>query len=207
MIMAFIYGLGTGIVLSSMLGTVFFSLIQTSIAYGVRTTLFISAGVIFSDMLLIALTYYNAALLPENSQTEWLVRLAGAAVLLGMGLSNLLRRASLSFPVLAARGKWLMVAKGFTLNFFNPGNFISWLSVSALLAGVLHYSTSQKLAYYAGALTAILLAEVLIAYGARFLKQYISDRFLFYLNRILGLIFCGFAIALLWPLVLRWLGR
>lgn len=200
MFAAFFYGFGTGIVLSSMLGTVFFSLIQTSLDHGVRTTMFISIGVIISDIILILLTYFNAGLLPENSTTEMVVRIVGACILAVMGVSNLYRKTKMIFPVMAANNKWLLAAKGFSLNFFNPGNFISWLAVSALMASVLHYTYSERLAYYVGALTAIFLAEVGIAYGAWFLRRFISDRFLHVLNMVLGVVFCAFAVVLLWPL-------
>jgi threonine/homoserine/homoserine lactone efflux protein len=207
MIYSFLYGFGTGLVLSSMLGTVFFSLVQTGISHGVRTCLYISTGVIISDIVLILITYFNADMLPKNGGTEMVVRLAGAAVLVGMGIANLRRRQHVVFPVLEARHKWMLAAKGFGLNFFNPGNFISWLSVSVLLAKVLHFSMPQRILFYSGALLAIFIAEVLIAYGARYIKRYISDRFLHWLNMGLGIVFIGFAIALVAPVVVGWLQR
>jgi L-lysine exporter family protein LysE/ArgO len=198
---ALLYGFGTGIVLSSMLGTVFFSLIQTSIDYGVRTTMYISAGVIVSDLLLIVLTYFNATLIPESGATEMIVRVIGAIVLVGMGVSNLWRRSTVSFPVASASGKWMMAGKGFMLNFFNPGNFISWLSVSVLLIEVLKFSIAQRFLFYTGAIVAIFLAELAIAYSAHYLRRFITNKFLHWLNVALGILFVGFGLALLWPLL------
>lgn len=201
MLYALLYGFGTGVVLSSMLGTVFFSLIQTSIDYGVRTTMYISIGVIVSDILLIGLTYFNAELIPESGATEMIVRIIGAMVLVGMGVSNLVRRATVSFPIANASGKWMMAGKGFMLNFFNPGNFISWLSVSVLLAEVLKFKIEERIFFYTGALAAIFFAEIAIAYSAHYLRRFITNQFLHWLNLLLGLIFCGFGIALLWPVL------
>ncbi|TAD93984.1 MAG: hypothetical protein EAY75_00550, partial [Bacteroidetes bacterium] len=113
---AFFYGFGTGILLSSMLGTVFFCLVQNSIDNGVKSSLFICAGVIFSDILLIALTYFNADLIPKGSTTEMIVRLAGAALLMGMGISNFYKKATISFPHNKAKGMVLLAGKGFMLN-------------------------------------------------------------------------------------------
>jgi len=200
MLYALLYGFGTGIVLSSMLGTVFFSLIQTSIDYGVRTTMYISVGVIVSDILLIALTYFNAALIPESGATEMIVRIIGAMVLVGMGVSNLVRRATVVFPVSTATGKWVMAGKGFMFNFFNPGNFISWLSVSALLIEVLKFSIGERISFYTGAIAAIFLAELTIAYSAHYLRRFITNQFLHWLNVVLGIVFCGFGVVLLWPI-------
>ena len=54
------YGFLTGMVMSVMLGTVFFALVQNSIDYGFRTGIFIALGVIASDLLLITLSWFNA---------------------------------------------------------------------------------------------------------------------------------------------------
>jgi threonine/homoserine/homoserine lactone efflux protein len=207
MIYSFFSGFGTGVLLSSMLGTVFFSLVQTGIRQGVRTCLYISTGVIVSDIILILITYFNADMLPKNGGTEMVVRLAGAAVLVGMGIANLKRKQHVEFPVLQAKHKWMLAAKGFGLNFFNPGNFISWLSVSVLLVKVLHYSMPQRILFYTGALVAIFSAEVLIAYGAKYIKRYISDQFLHWLNVGMGVVFIGFAIALMAPVAMGWAKR
>jgi threonine/homoserine/homoserine lactone efflux protein len=201
MLYALLYGFGTGIVLSSMLGTVFFSLIQTSIDYGVRTTMYISVGVSVSDILLIVLTYFNATLIPDSGSTEMIVRVIGALVLIGMGTGNLVRSTKVTFPVTSASGKWMMAGKGFMLNFFNPGNFISWLSVSVLLIEVLKFSIGERIIFYTGAIIAIFLAELTIAYSAHYLRRFITNQFLHWLNISLGLVFCGFGIALIWPLL------
>ncbi len=200
MLYALLYGFGTGIVLSGMLGTVFFSLIQTSITYGVRTTLYISAGVIVSDILLIALTYFNATLIPESGATEMVVRIIGATVLVVMGISNLFKHSKVLFPAATASGKWMMVGKGFMLNLFNPGNYFSWLAVSVLLIEVLTFSIPQRIAFYTGSILAIFMAEIGIAFSAHYLRRFVTDKFLHWLNMVMGVLFCGFAIALLWPL-------
>jgi len=202
---AILYGFGIGIVLSSMLGTVFFSLIQTSIDYGIRTTMYISVGVIISDIILIVLTYFNAALIPENGTTDMIVRIIGAILLVGMGIGNFVRKSAVTFPVVTSSGKWLMAGKGFMLNFFNPGNFISWLSVSVLLVDRLQFPMRERLVFYGGALCAIFLAELGIVYSARYLKRFITKQFLHWLNMGLGILFFCFGLALLWPLLKKML--
>jgi threonine/homoserine/homoserine lactone efflux protein len=130
-----------------------------------------------------------------------IVRIVGAILLVAMGIGNFVRKSSVSFPVATSSGKWLMAGKGFMLNFFNPGNFISWLSVSVLLVDRLQFPMSERITFYAGALTAIFLAELGIAYSARYLKRFITNQFLHWLNMALGVVFCCFGIALLWPLL------
>lgn len=203
MLYPFISGFGTGIILSSMLGTVFFCLIQNSIDHGVKSSLFISAGVIFSDILLIGISYFNAEIIPTGGTTEMIVRIAGAGLLIGMGISNFNKKNKVAFPESKKMPIALLFGKGFMLNFFNPGNFISWLAISTMLVNVMHYSIGQRIQYYAGSLLAIFLAEVLIAKGATYLKRFISQRFLYWLNIVLGVVFVIFGVVLLWPFIAK----
>ncbi len=98
MIAAFFYGLGTGMIMSIMLGTVFFALIQNSIDNGFKSGMFISLGVILSDVILISITYFNATLIPEGGTTEQIVRVCGAIFLLIYGISNLLNKKKIAYP-------------------------------------------------------------------------------------------------------------
>lgn len=200
MIYAFFYGLGTGIVLSSMLGTVFFSLVQNSIDNGIRSNLFISGGVIISDIILITLSHFNAQLIPRDSTAEMVVRLVGSLFIIGLGFANIYKKAHVSYAHLGNKPLYLAV-KGFTLNFFNPGNFFSWLAVSAFLHNVLLFSVGGRIWFYTGALVAIFLMELLISFGAVYLKRYIDPKHLHKINVIMGYVFLGFGIALLWPLI------
>ena len=202
MIFAFFYGLGTGIILSSMLGTVFFSLVQNSIDNGIRSNLFLSFGVIISDILLITLSHFNARLIPEGSATEITVRIIGAAFIIGLGLSTILRKAKPVY-VHSENKKFYLLARGFTLNFFNPGNFFSWVAVSALLANVLHFSLGQRLCFYAGSLSGIFLMEMIISYGALYLKRYLNPKHLHKINMAMGFLFVFFGLLLLSPLLLK----
>jgi L-lysine exporter family protein LysE/ArgO len=191
-----LYGFLTGIVMSIMLGTVFFALVQNSIDYGFKTGVFISIGVITSDILLISLSWFNAELIPEGSTTDWLVRLFGAAFLLFYGLSNLFKKENLTYPKTEKKQIAKFITMGFLLNGLNPGNYIGWLAVTTQLQRVARYSLSESIFYFVGALSAIFIMESLISLGATFLKPYITDRFLRLVNRLVGILFIGFAIAL-----------
>jgi L-lysine exporter family protein LysE/ArgO len=203
MIYAFFYGLGTGIVLSSMLGTVFFFLVQNSIDNGAKSSMVISLGVIFSDIILITLSYFNATLIPKDGTAEMIVRLVGAVFIIVLGLSNIYKKASVAYQHQEPKSKFVLAVKGFSLNFFNPGNFISWVATSALLANVLHFSIGQRIWFYVGALTAIFLMEMLISYGAVYLKRFISQKLLQKINLVLGFIFLVLGVVLLWPVVAK----
>ncbi len=202
MFYAFFYGLGTGIVLSAMLGTVFFSLIQNSIDNGIKSSMYLSSGVIFSDIILITVGYLNASFIPKGGKAEAVVRLIGGLFIIGLGVSNIYKKTKILFPS-SGKKPMLLAIKGFTLNFFNPGNFLSWLAVSALVKNVLHFTVPQRIIFYLGAITAIFGMEFLISYGAVKLKRFMSPLFLRRVNVVLGFVFLVFGVVLLWPLILQ----
>src|SRR6478735_4590907 len=110
MIYAFFYGILTGLILSSMLGTVFFCLVQNSIVNGFKSGAFVATGVIISDIILIILGYFSATLFPEGGHTEMIVRICGAIFLLIMGISNLRSHKKILFPSADNKNPYLLAS-------------------------------------------------------------------------------------------------
>ena len=164
--------------------------------------MYISLGVIFSDILLITLSYFNAQLIPKDGTAEMIVRLVGSLFILGIGFSNLFKKTKAVYTHSGNKVLYLG-ARGFTLNFFNPGNFFSWIAVSALLTNVLHFSVGGRIWFYIGALIAIFFMELLISYAAVYLKRFLSPGHLHHINLVMGVLFLVFGLALLWPLIIK----
>jgi threonine/homoserine/homoserine lactone efflux protein len=175
-------GLLSGIALSLMLGTVFFFIIQNSLDHGFKTGFLISVGVVISDLLLIALSM----------------------ILMFMGYRSFTKNSSaLWSPGKGESRAFFLAANGFMLNIINPANAVNWFAIALYLKDVEQYTTLQRTLFFSGALATIVLTEVGIAWGASSLKRCLSEKVLQWINRITGLIFIGFAIYLLFPLVLR----
>lgn len=190
------YGFLTGLLMSVMLGTVFFALVQNSIDHGFRTGIFIATGVISSDILLIALSWFNAELIPEGSTTDLIVRLCGGIFLLLYGLSNLLKKDKARYPKTEKKRMAKFISMGFFLNALNPGNYIGWLAITTQIKTVAQYALSDAVFYFLAAVSAIFVMECVIAWGAASLKPYITERFLALVNKIVGVVFIAFSIAL-----------
>ncbi len=192
-------------VMSIMLGTVFFALIQNSIDYGFRTGIYIASGVIASDIILIIISLFGASLIPEGGKVEFVIRAIGAVFLMTYGLLNLRKKKEVQFPETTEQHKFQYFALGFVLNIINPANLFWWIAVSANLKAVAAYSTVETGLYYTGALSGIFGVEVLIAYLATTLKKFITKRFLRNVDIVVGILFIGFSIPLFWPVVNAWL--
>lgn len=200
MINAILYGLITGITLSFMLGPVFFSIIQNSIDNGFKSGIFISIGVISSDIILITLSHYNSNLIPKGGTTEIVVRIVGSGFLTLLGIFNMLKKSAVKFPH-SLKKPPLLFLKGFTLNIMNPANFFAWLSVATYLKNVAEYTFNQQLEYYITALCTVFLVELLISFGALFLKKILTPHILHVINIVLAIGLFLFAILLILPLL------
>lgn len=195
-IIPFVKGFSTGIGLSLMLGTVFFSIVQNAITHGVRAGIMIASGVVLSDMIFIYLAIQSvlfADFLHDYSvQVKWM----GALFLALFGVVQFFKTRSWqdvngNTP---HQHSFKLIATGFFLNVINPVNFFIWLSLSSLLTVGLEYNMAQKITFFIGSLVSILLTETLIAVFASRLRKYLKNYALQWISRISGGVFIAIAI-------------
>jgi len=200
---AILLGLATGMVMSVMLGTVFFALVQTSIDRGFKSGISISLGVILSDAILITAAYFNSELIPKGSITEDIVRVCGAIFLVIYGIKNVRNKSHISYPVTRAGRIFYFMRSGFLLNLLNPGNFIGWVVVTTNITQVARYSPHECFTFYIAAISAIFGMEILISLGAAQLKRFFSDRILNGINYGVGVLFIAFSVVLIYPVIFK----
>ena len=195
---AFFYGLGWGTVLSLMLGTVFFTLIQSSIDNGYKSGIFIALGVIISDILFVAVAAFGASFMPNIANLSFYGYLFGGIMLVVMGIASFLKKSQTpTYPKTGIGGVFLYISKGFFLNVLNPVNFFAWVALAAQLK-VIGYQQDRTLVFFVACLLAIFLMEVIISVFADKLKKYFSNKVLKIINYVSGTAFLGFGISLIW---------
>jgi L-lysine exporter family protein LysE/ArgO len=206
MIQAFLEGLITGIALSLMLGTVFFFIIQNSLDHGFKTGFLIAIGVVLSDLILIGLALLGSEMLPSFSGFKTAMTIAASFLLVIIGYRSFTKNSSALWQGGKSESRTLfLIANGFILNIINPANAVNWFAISVYLRDVEQYDTFQRTLFFSGTLCTIVLTEVLIAYGAASLRRFLTDKVLVLINKITGLIFIGFAIFILVPVIRQWL--
>jgi L-lysine exporter family protein LysE/ArgO len=194
-------GLLTGVILSLMLGTVFFSLIKNSLSSGYKTGIYIAAGVILCDVLFISLAILSTefAKFLENNQNT--ISVIGGVVLMLMGISMILRAkpkpdAGKDFQS-SSKSVLYYIGNGFLLNILNPVNFFSWLAISSVLKIKFHYQISDQIIYFSACLFSIFIVEIAIAYFASLLKKRMTDKVVQRINQTSGLVFIGVGLKLI----------
>ncbi len=195
---AFFYGLGWGTVLSLMLGTVFFTLIQSSIDNGYKSGVLIAVGVIISDILFIAVAAFGASFIPDIAHLSFYGYLFGGIMLAVMGVLSFFKKPqTLAYPKTGIGGIVFYTSKGFFLNLLNPVNFFAWVGLATQLK-VVGYEQDRMLVFFVGCLLAIFLMEVIISVFADKLKKYFSNKVLQIINYVSGTVFLAFGIRLIW---------
>ena len=194
-------GLLTGVILSLMLGTVFFSLIKNSLNSGYKTGIYIASGVVLCDIIFIALAILStefAKFLKNNQNT---ISILGGLVLIIMGIIMFIK----SKPKpddgkifkSTSKSALYFIGNGFLLNVVNPVNFFSWLAISSILRVKLNYQINDQIIYFSACLFSIFSVEVAIAYFASLLKKWMTDKIVQRINQISGMVFIGVGIKLM----------
>ena len=92
MLEAIVSGVMLGLVLSLLVGPVFFLLIDTSIKKGFKRGVYLSLGVLLSDMFYIAITYFSSVAAGVVNNYKWEIGWAGGLLLMVFGIVTMLKK-------------------------------------------------------------------------------------------------------------------
>jgi threonine/homoserine/homoserine lactone efflux protein len=199
----FLEGFLSGITLSLMLGTVFFSIIQNSLSYNYKAGILISSGVVISDIFFIALALGSSSFAEIMKSESTFISIICATLLLGFGFFQVFKNTpgislQLNTQKTFSSSKVLyFIGNGILLNAINPVNFFIWLGISTTLSISFGYSNTQKIIFFAGAIVAIFFTESMLSIFAFRIKKYISTQNLKRVNQAAGIIFIAFGIYML----------
>ena len=202
MIEALLEGISMGLLLSAMIGPVFFTLIQSSLEKGFRYAAMVAIGILVSDSLYVILTYFGVRFLAEATYFESVLGYVGGVILIGFGISYLVKKQTLKPKNEIGeeskgkkRGAFI---KGFSINGINPFVLLFWISIASLVHLKESFDSMDVWAYYVGILLTVFSIDLTKAYIAKKLAQFVTPVFMFWLNKIVGIAMIGFGIRLVW---------
>ncbi len=197
MITAIAFGLLTGVLLCSTFGTVFFSLVQTSVDNGFRNALKIVLGVLVCDMIFVFFAVYGTSVLPDIPYFRQWLGGAGVVFLAALGLVNLVKgQPKIAYPKTRFGNFIYYFSTGFLLNGLNPVNFISWVTLATYIRTTLGYDMDQVAAFFSASLLTVFLTESLIALFARKFQRAFTPRRILMFNRVTGVVFVLIAVQI-----------
>ena len=181
------------------IGPVFFTLLKSTLKYGMAGGMTVAAGIFASDVLCVVLCSFGAIPFFKNPENQFWLAIGGSAILLGLGLKYLLKPVVNieSSDIPKAAHYTAFFAKGFVVNFVNPFVFLVWIGVIGF--GRMEYGfTIDLILFLAAALLAILLTDMLKALFAHRLKAFISPEYLKNIYRVIGIALIGFGLRMIW---------
>lgn len=195
-----LWGLAAGFTMSLMLGTVFFSLLQTSIKQGFRYGMAMAAGVIVCDMLFLILALgFSDAVAEFYTTHQEMLAWVGCLAFVVLGVVQISRKPSIA-QVESANKQYTYlnrVMRGFLLNLVNPGNLVIWIVAlnNPLTVGL---PLNQKIHFSMAGLVAIFLTESGISIAAQQFRRWATPKRLHQLDLVVGAVFIIAALQIAW---------
>ncbi len=199
---ALLNGFLLGLLISVLVGPVFFLLIEISLREGFRSALFLDIGIILSDAACIFVAYFGMAVLLENPRNKLIFILVGSAVLIIMGVAKIIPpRKPKGDPEMREfqvkkSNPFVLAIQGFFYNLLNPSVIIFWITTVG--GAVALYGSKKGLigTQFASTLATVFLLDVLKAWFAKKMRNFISPKIMRWANVVVGSVFVLFGIAL-----------
>ncbi|HMQ46392.1 MAG TPA: LysE family translocator [Saprospiraceae bacterium] len=195
-------GIKVGLILSSMIGPIFFALVQTSVEEGFRAGAMLGLGIWISDLIFISGVYFALSFVSKLVNTDYFALYlgwGGSITLFIFGLGILLTSPRPNWQANASRfsSYWTLWLKGFLVNTINPFTFFFWLGLSTTVVIQGQLNPSQVIQYFAGILGTIIVTDTVKVALAKKIRTYMRPIHLLWLRRISGVALIVFAVALL----------
>ncbi|MGQ3012300.1 MAG: LysE family translocator [Flavobacteriales bacterium] len=199
-------GILLGLLLSVLIGPVFFILINVSIKEGFRSAIYLDLGIILSDAVCILVSYLGMAALLEDRQNRLYFIIGGSIILIVMGVLKILpdrklasdkAKDKVSELELQRSNPFLLAIKGFFYNLLNPSVLLFWITTVG--AAVTLYEGDAELVWgqFGSTLGIVFGLDILKAWFAKKMRNFVTHDKIDKANRIIGVIFVAFAIVLL----------
>lgn len=211
MLPAIIKGLTLGILLTIGVGPVIFSIIKQSLSHGHKGGYAFIAGVSASDISLVLVCNLFGSLFQSAMEHEKIIGGVGSAFLIIMGIFNMFFKkvqvsdtASKELKIFKKRELAFISISGFLMNMLNPSVFIFWLGATTVILAdskTAAHPIQYRIIVFATCLAFILSGDIAKVLLANKIRTKLTPHNIHIINRISGLIFIGFGVALIWGIV------
>lgn len=181
------------------IGPVFFYLLKSSLENGFKAGLLVAIGIIIGDIICVLLAVYGMGSYFENPIFQkWFASL-GAVLLLFFGLNYLLKPKDSSDKEGKFESKKPIIyfINGFLINFINPFVFAVWFGFYTLNISKFENIDLVKISLGITLLT-IFITDIIKAYFANKLSQFVHSKKLKIAYKITGIIMLVFSIRLIY---------
>lgn len=196
-----IKGILLALMISILVGPVFFMLLQIAVDKGWKSALYFCSGVWLSDIIYLNVAHYGMSLIGvyfDATMFRQNMGYLGAVVLVVFGVVSFFGKEK---PLvsgneeLRARNILFLGVKGFAINSLNPFLFIFWMGIMASLG----ISNSFDFWWFlVGFILVIMLTDILKIYLANIIRKKLRSVHLLYFRKIGGIVMILFGLYLLY---------
>jgi threonine/homoserine/homoserine lactone efflux protein len=209
MIDAVIKGLAISLLLIFSVGPVIFTIIKQSINHGRRGGFSFVAGVWLSDIIWVILSVSFSEAVKTLLHFKIPIGIAGCGFLIGMGIyfafikkiepRRVQEPVEIAGDEITPSGKKTnyiaIFTSGFIINTLNPAVISFWVIMAASLASV--YTFKNQVIIFITCLAVNMLSDVGKVLGAGYLGKKLSDKNILLINRLSGVLYLIFGVAIL----------
>lgn len=198
-------GIKVGLILSFMIGPIFFALVQTSVEEGFRAGAMVALGIWVSDASFVLAVYYGVSYLAEIVKApsfSLILGIAGSILLACFGLVTLLTipKGLLTgvLPDYKRSSSYLsLFIKGFLINTINPFTVFFWTSLMGTVVIKDGFDGQQASWFFGAVLGTIVTTDLLKVILAKKIRYSLRPVHLLWLRRISGGALIVFGVVLL----------
>ena len=196
-------GLPWGLVLSFMVGPVFFVLLETSITKGFRAAMVFDLGVVLGDIFFIAIAYLGSYRLISSLKDDPALFIFGGIIMLSYGIISFVKLKKeekindeeIDRDILK-RNYGSLFAKGFLLNVINIGVLGFWLAVIISVGPKLDMQTPRMMTFFAAVIITYLLIDCAKILLAKQLKSKMTPTNILKIKKGISVVLMVFGFAL-----------
>ncbi|RBW59369.1 LysE family translocator [Tenacibaculum sp. E3R01] len=187
-----------GVVMSFMIGPVFFMLIKTSILKGARAAIAFDIGVILGDIFFMLIAYFGSRSLLEKIKDDPRLFLIGGLILIVYGLITYLDKSNkkevevCEVDIPESNNYLKLVLKGFALNFINVGVLAGWLGIIVVVGPTLNMNPSYMFWYFFTVIIGYALSDLGKILLAKQLKSKLTPLVIYRIKRGMGVLLIVF---------------
>ncbi|MFZ1530348.1 MAG: LysE family transporter [Ferruginibacter sp.] len=197
---AIISGLLLGLALVFTVGPVLFTILKLRINYGLVSAFYFIAGVWLSDTLWILTANLFSGLLGKLISYRMIIGWAGGILLIALGVYYLFfkkfkTKAELDQGVkIGSATHAKLFITGYLINTLNPGVIALWFAATTK---TLDNNVKERVATFVVCLGVVMAADVLKIYLAGRLRNKLNDHNIRLLNKVAGILYLVFGVALI----------
>ena len=197
-------GIPWGILLSFMIGPVFFILLETSIIKGFRAALVFDLGVVSGDIVFIGIAYLGSYRLIQSLKDQPALFIFGGVLMLVYGIISFIQlkkeekiNTDIIDREIVKKNYLSLFIKGFLLNIINIGVLGFWLAIIISVGPKLGMQTSRMITFFTSVVVSYLLIDCIKIVLAKQLKTKLTPVNILKIKKGISIIMMIFGMVLI----------